>query len=55
MNWKRPLALSLAALTLGGALTACGTPTASTPEETSAPAAEVQALAATSQALTAPK
>ena len=42
-------------LTLGGALTACGTPTASTPEETSAPAAEVQALAATSQALTAPK
>ena len=24
MNWKRPLALSLAALTLGGALTACG-------------------------------
>ena len=43
------------ALTLGGALTACGTPTASTPEETSAPAAEVQALAATSQALTAPK
>ena len=55
MNWKRPLALSLAALTLGGAMTACGTPTASTPEETSAPAAEVQALAATSQALTAPK
>ncbi len=55
MNWKRPLALSLAALTLGGALTACGSSTASTPEETAAPAAEVQALAATSQALTAPK
>ena len=55
MNWKRPLALSLAALTLGGALAACGTPTASTPGETADPAPEVQALAATSEALTAPK
>ena len=55
MNWKRPLALSMAALTLGGALTACGSSTASTPEATAAPAVEVQALAATSEALTAPK
>ena len=26
MNWKRPLALSTAALTLGTALAACGNP-----------------------------
>ena len=40
MNWKRPLALSLAALTLGGALTACGNPTAGTPTPSAQPVTE---------------
>ena len=39
MNWKRPLALSTAALTLGTALAACGNPTAAAPDPTPTPAA----------------
>ena len=35
MNWKRPLALSTAALTLGTALAACGNPTAAAPDPVS--------------------
>ena len=35
MNWKRPLALSTAALTLGMALAACGNPTAAAPDPVS--------------------
>ena len=41
MNWKRPLALSLAVLSLGGSLTACGnTPAGSTPSPSAQPVAE---------------
>ena len=47
MNWKRPLALSTAALTLGTALAACGNPTAAAPDPTPTPAAEVQSLSTT--------
>ena len=38
MNWKRPIAITLAALTLGGALTACGSGStvATQPDETPA-------------------
>ena len=47
MNWKRPLALTMTALTLGGSLAACGNPSAgTTPKTTGTPAAEVQALSA---------
>lgn len=54
MNWKRPLALSMAALTLGSALTACGSdPSAATPVPSAAPTAEIQALS--SGTVTAPK
>ena len=45
MNWKRPAALTLAALTLGSALTACGN-TAATPTATPASAVETQPLSA---------
>ena len=54
MNWKRPLALSMAALTLGGALTACGSdPSAATPAPSATPTAEIQTLS--SGTVTAPK
>ena len=47
MNWKRPLALTLTALTLGGSLAACGNPSAgTTPKTTGTSAPEVQALSA---------
>ena len=47
MNWKRPLALTMTALTLGGSLAACGNPSAgTTPKTTGTSAAEVQALSA---------
>ena len=47
MNWKRPLALTMTALTLGGSLAACGNPSAgTTPKTTGTAAAEVQALSA---------
>mgnify|MGYP001831874804 CR=1 FL=1 len=46
MNWKRPLALSTAALTLGTALAACGNPTAAAP---------VQSLSTTGSTVKAPK
>ena len=55
MNWKRPLALSTAALTLGTALAACGNPTAAAPDPTPTPAAEVQALYPTRSHLKGPK
>ena len=45
MNLKRPLAVSLAAVSLIGTLAACGG-TAGTPESTPAPAPELQNLAA---------
>ena len=53
MNWKRPLAVSLAALTLGGALAACGTTTAGTPTPSAQPAAESPVVNA--DAVKAPK
>ena len=53
MNWKRPLAMSLAALTLGGTLAACGTPAAGTPTPSAQPAAESPAV--TADAVKAPK
>ena len=54
MNWKRPLALSLAALTLGGTLAACGSqPSASTPTPSAVPAAESPLVS--SSELKAPK
>ena len=55
MNWKRPLALSTAALTLGTALAACGNPTAAAPDPTPTPAAEVQSLSTTGSTVKAPK
>ena len=55
MNWKRPLALSTAALTLGMALAACGNPTAAAPDPTPTPAAEVQSLSTTGSTVKAPK
>ena len=55
MNWKRPLALSTAALTLGTALAACGHPTAAAPDPTPTPAAEVQSLSTTGSTVKAPK
>ena len=56
MNLKRPLAVSLAAVSLIGTLAACGG-TAATPEVTPAPAPEVQTLAASTStsAAKAPK
>lgn len=53
MNWKRPLAVSLAALTLGGTLAACGTTTAGTPTPSAQPVAESPAVNA--DAVKAPK
>ena len=53
MNWKRPLAITLAAATFGATLAACGTPAASTPDASATPAAEAQNLSA--QAVKAPK
>ena len=53
MNWKRPLAITLAAATFGATLAACGAPAASTPDASATPAAEVQNLSA--QAVKAPK
>lgn len=55
MNWKRPLALSTAALMLGTALAACGNPTAAAPDPTPTPAAEVQSLSTTGSTVKAPK
>lgn len=55
MNWKRPLALSTAALTLGTALAACSNPTAAAPDPTPTPAAEVQSLSTTGSTVKAPK
>ena len=55
MNWKRPLAVSTAALTLGTALAACGNPTAAAPDPTPTPAAEVQSLSTTGSTVKAPK
>ena len=47
MNWKRPLALSLAALTLGGSLAACGsTPAGATPSPSAQPVVESPAAGA---------
>ena len=40
MNWKRPLAVSLAALTLGSTLAACSNPTAGTPTPSAQPVVE---------------
>ncbi|WP_297233490.1 alkaline phosphatase [uncultured Flavonifractor sp.] len=53
MNWKRPLAITLAAATFGATLAACGAPAASTPDASATPAAEAQNLSA--QAVKAPK
>ena len=53
MNWKRPLALTLAALSFGSTLAACSGPTAATPDPTPTPAAEVQSLS--SETVKAPK
>ena len=53
MNLKRPLALSLAAVSLMGALAACGGGTAGTPVPSAAAAPEIQTLAAAAPAQTA--
>ncbi|MEQ2456129.1 alkaline phosphatase [Flavonifractor hominis] len=53
MNWKRPLALTLAALSFGSTLAACSGSTAATPDPTPTPAAEVQSLS--SETVKSPK
>ena len=53
MNWKRPLAVSLAALTLGGSLAACGNSTAGTPTPSAQPVVESPVVNA--DAVKAPK
>ena len=53
MNWKRPLAVSLAALTLGGTLAACSNPTAGTPTPSAQPVVESPVVNA--DAVKAPK
>ena len=55
MNLKRPLAASLAAVSLMGTLAACTGGTAGAPAATPAPAPEAQLLSAAAPARTAPK
>ena len=52
MNWKRPLAITLAAASFGTALTACGAPVA-TPEASATPTVEAQNLS--NQSVKTPK
>ena len=52
MNWKRPLAITLAAASFGTALTACGAP-AATPEASATPTVEAQNLS--NQSVKTPK
>ena len=53
MNWKRPLAITLAAASFGTALTACGAPAATTPEASATPTVEAQNLS--NQSVKTPK
>ena len=53
MNWKRPLAITLAAATFGTTLAACSSPAASTPDVSSTPTVEAQNLS--NEAVKAPK
>ncbi|WP_186565077.1 alkaline phosphatase [Lawsonibacter celer] len=53
MNWKRPLALSLTAVSLAGALTACSTPTAADPTPAATPI--VEALSGAPKSVQSPK
>ena len=53
MNWKRPLAATLAAAALGTALAACSAPAATAPEASATPTAEAQNLS--NQSVKAPK
>ena len=53
MNWKRPLAITLAAASFGTALAACSAPAASTPEASATPTVEAQNLS--NQSVKAPK
>ena len=53
MNWKRPLAITLAAATFGTTLAACGAPADSGAQASSTPAAQAQNLS--NEAVKAPK
>ena len=53
MNWKRPLAITLAAASFGTALAACSAPAVSTPEASATPTVEAQNLS--NQSVKTPK
>ncbi len=53
MNWKRPLAITLAAASFGTALAACSAPAATAPEASATPTVEAQNLS--NQSVKTPK